>query len=641
MPSSKARSRSGWILGLNPGFGGFNYHDPSASLVRDGEIVCAAEEERFTRRRAASGDFPAHAVQWCLRYAGIRLDEVSEIAIGYSPGRWQQRLGMELARVASNSRFQSVYERGRKGVPSDRRTATQAITQTAASLTEILNRSESWRDDATAAARIWQHLGLSRSPVPIRFVEHHMAHVASTWMPSGFRDATVVIIDGVGEVTCASAWAITDGDFGTLRLLREIFVPNSLGYLYAAMTEYLGFGAWAGEGKLMALAPYGASDPRILDALSSVARLDGDGYDVGDFVLSNLGDGLSLDLQRVCVSLAGAFGEAPRGPGEPIGDFHRNVAWATQDFLERAVVGLTTRAIAESGIANVCVAGGVFLNCKLNMVLRETVGCGRFYVQPVSKDSGLAIGSAWYRHLLADSTSRRPLLTLAVGPQLDDLEIERQLALWDLEWEEAEDLTRQVAALLADGAIVAWFEGRAEYGPRALGQRSILADPRDPAMRERLNANVKNRELWRPFGPSILQEYAPAILEGFDTDSAAPFMVEAYRVRPEWRDRIPAALHPVDGTTRPQTVRADVNREYHRLIEAFRAMTGVPAVLNTSLNDRGEPIVHSVRDAVRLFYTSGLDAMALGGKLIRKKTSRGAEQCRERSVTTLQAQSRS
>jgi carbamoyltransferase len=608
---------------MNPGFGGFNYHDPSAAVIHNGKVIAAVEEDRFTRQKGASGLFPYTSVQYCLRHAGISLEDLSEIAIGYSPKRWQDRLGLEAARAASQPGFATMIDRGRKGIPSDRRSAMRAIAKMSSALAEILDRSASWESDSVAAARIWSHLGFSKVPIPIRFVEHHMAHAAAAWLPSGFSEATIVILDGVGEASCASAWLVRDNDFRTLRNVKEIFIPNSLGYLYAAVTEYLGFGAWEGEGKLMALAPYGKCDPAIDRAFSSIARLEDGQFEVSNFVLSNLGEGLSLDLSRVKASLGVVFGEPPRRPDQPIQDVHRNIAWSTQDFLERSIVAFAAKAIQHTGVRNLCVAGGVFMNCKMNMILRESPDVRAFYVQPVSRDSGVAIGASWYQHLQKDPFNRPEFRSLALGPEETDAEMAAQLHKYGVSSELCDDLPQIVAQLLAEGAVVGWFTGRAEYGPRALGQRSVLADPRNPEMREHVNRNVKSREPWRPFCPSIMAEHAASILEGFPEGHSAPFMIEAYRVKPEWRDRIPAVVHPADWTTRPQTVFRDVSPEYYRLIDCFYKLTGVPLVLNTSLNGRKEPIVNTTSEALRFFYSSGLDAMVFGKHVLRKST-RGA-----------------
>lgn len=610
------QQRSHAVLGLNPGFGGFNYHDPAAVLVLDGRVVAAAEEERFLRVKGAPGVFPGRAVRFCLDAAGIDLGQLDVIAVGYSPARWRDRLALELARAQLRSGALALAEQGRAGRSAPADVVVDAMTALTAEVAEILQRATVWRDDRGAATQLIGQLGIEAAQVPIRFVEHHLAHAASAFCPAGLDEATVVVVDGVGEVTAASVWHAYADD--GIRLAREILLPNSLGYLYAAVTEYLGFRAWDGEGKTMALAPYGIRDPAVVEALESVATLGPAGYDVGDFVFGHLGSGLSLDLVRVVAALARVFGVPPRRPHQPITDRHRAIARAIQDYLEQAVLDLVDRAVHDTGSRDVCVAGGVFLNCKLNMVIRESGLVRHFYVQPVAKDSGLALGAAWHASSPEHGLLRADLPTLALGVTVPKERTKEALTTWGLPVDEPADLAEAVAELLCAGQIVFWFAGPAEFGPRALGRRSILADPRDSQMRARVNATVKSREDWRPFGPSILAEHAAEVLEAHGLGRSAPFMIEAYRVRPAWRPKIPAVVHSADGTTRPHIVDRDTDPLYYDVIQRFYQRTGCPMILNTSLNDRSEPIANELRDAVGFFYRSAADALAVDGYLVRK-----------------------
>ena len=609
-----------WILGINPGFGGFNYHDPAAAIVCDGRVVNAAEEERFRRVKGAPGEFPSHAIAWCLQDAKIKISDVEEVAVGYSPLRWTERLPIESARALHRSGMWALIERVASGKSAGRSQAVQSITQTIAELSEILVRASAWESEQTAARRIQGMFLESKAVVPVGFVEHHLAHAASAFYPSGLSAATVIVVDGVGEVTSASSWLMTVDE---AKLVEEVKVPNSLGYFYAAITDFLGFRAWEDEGKVMAMAPYGRSDPHVARGLSRVAGKGPAGFDVTGLVMPNMGMGLSLDLQRTRAALSAAFECAPRKPDQPVLPSHHNIAWAAQDFLEGAVSTFVQRAVGLTGVPDVCAAGGVFLNCKLNCFLRNHAGVKQFYVQPVAKDSGLALGAAWMRAVLGYGAAPEEirLNSLALGPWVTDAEIEEVLLESGLRYTRPEGLTDVVAEALTRGKIVLWYAGRAEFGPRALGHRSILADPRDARMAQRVNEIIKHREPWRPFAPSVLEEWAPKIFEDYDASQPARFMIEAYRVRQEWVAKIPAVVHAADHTARPQTVNRRYEPIFYELVENFWKQTGVPVVLNTSLNDKGDPIAHQPRDALRLFYASGADLLVLESYVISKDAS--------------------
>lgn len=605
-----------YVLGLNPGFGGFNYHDPAAVLVRDGRVIAAVEEERFTHIKSAPGIFPSRSVQFCLENAKIRLEDLDEVAIGYSPSRWSERLGLEAFRATHKAQFLAATDRARNGMAVPKEFSLTEIADAGLGLADIIFRERTWRDEKAASRRIIRRLGVTGAPVC--FVEHHLAHAASAYYPSRFDRATALVLDGVGEVSSSSVWLVENGRF---RLVREILLPNSLGYLYAAMTEFLGFHAWEGEGKLMALAAYGCREVGVSKRFDSVGLLTSDGYDVSDFVSSNLGSGLSLNLETATRSLAKVFEIPPRRSGDVITSVHKSIAKRTQDFLEEAVLKLVRDAISKTAISDLVLAGGVFLNCKLNMTVRERSAATRVFVQPVAGDSGLALGAALLRAMRDKQTDADALCSMALGPEVSDDEIVATLTAWQVPFSRPNDPSELAAKLLSEGRILLWYQGRAEFGPRALGHRSILADPRRPDVRIIVNRRVKNREDWRPFGPAILEEFAPDILENFQKGDTARYMIQSYLVRPEWIGRIPGVVHPADHSTRPQTVNAEAEPQFHKLLMRFYEMTGVPVLLNTSLNDRGDPIANSPRDAIRLFYTSGADVLMLGKCVIRKEQS--------------------
>jgi carbamoyltransferase len=338
-----------------------------------------------------------------------------------------------------------------------------------------------------------------------------------------------------------------------------------------------------------------------------------EGFEAGDFTLRCLGSGLALDRHRARLEVAAALGRPPRAPHETPDDFHRAVAHGVQSILEASVLATVQSALAVTGRRNLCVAGGVFLNCRLNQRLRDSGLVSGFYAQPVAKDSGVALGAAWSRACSPGVC----LSSLAVGTEVTGNSVARSLRHFGVPFKRLPDPPSAIASLLAEGRVVFFLDGRAEYGPRALGSRSVIADPRSRRMADHVNQAVKSRELWRPFGASILADAAPRLLEGA-IGSSAPFMIESFVVRPEWRDRLAGVVHPADGTTRPHLVDAETQPRYHAVVAEFARRTGVPAILNTSLNDRGKPIADTLRDALGFFFTSAADALVCDDILVSK-----------------------
>ena len=601
------------VLGLNPGFGGFNFHDPAAALLRDGVILSAVEEERFKRQKHAPGLFPAAAITSCLAQAGLALEDVEVIAVGYSPARWRERLGVETMRALAAPGLQQVVDRGRRGLRTDMHGVLDAIAATVAALTEIQHRSAAWITDSHAAMRIAAQAGWPGLAGRIVFVDHHRAHALAALHASGFPETAVVVLDGVGEFAAGTVW---NTDQTGLRCILETSLPNSLGYFYAAATAFLGFTPWQDEGTTMALAPYGRADPALAERLDKVARLTPDGFDVTELVGSSLGFGLSLDVPRARSCLAQAMRLPPRAPEQPLTDDHRNLAWLFQAFLEDAASRFARHALATTKRQRLCVAGGVFLNCKLNGVLRPLVAPGHFYAFPVSGDAGLAVGAALAGAAVPDP-ERIAMPSLALGPQDDPAAITAALEQAGLPIVELSDAPAALARVLAHQHVAFWYWGRAEYGPRALGRRSILADPRDATVAMRINRRIKRRAEWRPFAPSLLHTEAGRVLEGVNPNGPLLTMTETYTVRREWRTRIPAVLHPADFSTRPHTVSPQDGLYYH-VIDAFFRLTGVPLLLNTSLNGPGEPIANRPEHVIALFFTSDADLLAFGDRIVIK-----------------------
>ncbi|MEU8015881.1 carbamoyltransferase C-terminal domain-containing protein [Micromonospora parva] len=594
--------KSNWILGINPGEPGYNHHDPAAALYRDGRLMVAAEEERFTRIKGAPGVFPTAAVDFCLAEAGISVDDLDAVAVGYDPDFRDERLASQLSRIQERLTLRT----GPAATLSDEE--VRRAEDLGRAVVDCVASHRMFGDSPEKL--IADRLRMS-DPTRVAFVGHHFAHAASAYYPSPFDDAVVVVVDGVGEVSSSTSWAVRSGRWEPI---SDVRCPNSLGYFYAAMTDYLGFEPFEGEGKLMALAPYGSPDPLIRDRLAKVAILTSVGYDVSDLVADALRPrGMGLDLSVTRTRLTEILGRPPAARGEARQSFYENVAWAAQNFLERAMLDLVARAVEATGIRDLAVAGGVFLNCRLNQVIRESGVVDRMFVQPAAGDAGLALGSALAVAAERSVLEREPMRTLALGPKIqaesDDF--------GDLPVSVPEDLIGRVAGLLAEGKTVMWCEGRAEFGPRGLCHRSILADPRAADMVERVNS-IKNRETWRPFAPVVLAEYASDVLGPLDPTVNGRFMIESFDVQPSWREKLAAVLHQADGTARVQILSSEDNPTVHRLLTRFHHLTGVPALMNTSCNDRGEPLMDSAANAIRLWRTSAADALVINQFLLLK-----------------------
>jgi len=557
------------VLGLNYS----QMHDSSACLVRDGELLFAVAEERLSRVKHDSA-FPALAIRACLEYAKVRPDELDHICFGWSPPR------------ASYLHDLSCYIRGKHPV----------------SYLNVLNSTRHflgmWHQRG-GMNRFRYHFGPTRARV--RHVDHHEAHAVSAYACSGFPQATVLILDGRGAWESTSIWY---GDNGRLRHVQTIPWPNSLGLFYAEFTYFLGFAKYSDEWKVMGLAPYGQPGVNLTEFI----RLNHDSYWVNAPRL--LGRNAS-DVSGI-ESVLGPRRVAESG----IDSRHRDIAFAVQDECERVMLAMVEKAVKQTGCRNLCLAGGVALNSKANGKILASGLIDQVFIQPASADDGVAIGAAlapW-----AEREGKLPVQRMRhayLGPAYPDDQIEAALRTYKLRYTKPGDPAATAADLLAQGKILGWFQGRMEFGPRALGSRSILADARDPEMKDKVNNAVKFREAWRPFAPSLLAEAANQYLESA-TDS--PFMVLTSAVRPDKRDVIPAVTH-VDGTARPQTVEKESTPLYWRLISKFGEKTGVPVIMNTSFNLRGEPIVCTPTDAIRTFFSSGMDALVIGSFLVEKR----------------------
>jgi carbamoyltransferase len=550
------------------------YHDSAACLVSDGRVVAAAQEERFNRDKHCS-DFPVQALNYCLDAGGIILDDVDHIVFYEKPY-------LKLARVVIQHlrSWPRSYRNFMAGMPD-------------------------WLQDRLAFPLVLKReLGYTGST---RFVHHHMSHAASAYLVSPFDSAAILTADGVGEwatLTCSV------GRGNAIEVLEEQRYPHSLGLVYSAMTTYLGFRANGGEGKLMGLGAYG--EPRYLDALRSMVRAQPD----ASFRVDERFFGFNRGKRMFSEALIEEMGPA-REPESAIEPRHHDVAASVQALAEELLIDIARRLHERTGLTDLCLAGGVFLNCLTNHKLLEHTPFERVFVQPAAGDAGGALGAAAYvQHALEDVPRTEPMRHAYLGPEFRASGIRRLLVNAGVEFEElaGDDLFARGAQLLADDQVVGWFQGRMEFGPRALGNRSILGNPCNPAMQAILNERIKKREPFRPFAPAVLAEHADEYFELLDE---SPFMLLAPVVREAWRERLPAITH-VDGTARVQAVQQETNPRFWGLIDHFGRLSGVPMVVNTSFNQRGEPIVCTPEDALDCFRRTGMDAMVLGDFVICK-----------------------
>jgi carbamoyltransferase len=554
---------------------GINYsqmHDSSACIARDGEVLFAVAEERLSRVKH-DARFPASAIRACLDFAGVGADQVDFICQGWSPP--QTSYLHDLRSYATGSQ------------PVDSR----------ALLNSTRHFVSMWHQHS-GENRFRQIFGASRPE--FRLFEHHLAHAISAYAFSGLDDAAILVIDGRGAWEATSIW---HGRSGRIEHVRTIAWPNSLGLFYAQFTHYLGFEPYSDEWKVMGLAPYG--QPGV--DLSRFISIGGEGYRVATRLLIGKDSAPSAAIEAVL--------GPRRAPESEITDHHKNIAFAVQDACEQAMLRLAAGAVAKTGCRNLCLAGGVALNSKANGKILTSGLVNNLFIQPAAGDDGVCLGAALAPHL--DGGGMLPMHKMRhayLGPASSDAEIEKAITTYKIRHTRVSDPAKAAAELLANGKILGWFQGRMEFGPRALGSRSILADPRDPQMTEKVNNAVKFREWWRPFAPSMLAESAGNYIESA-TDS--PFMILTAQVRPDKRRIIPAVTH-VDGSARPQTVERDVNPLYWKLICEFGGLTGVPVIMNTSFNLRGEPIVCTPTDAIRTFFSSGMDALMIGSFLVEK-----------------------
>ena len=574
-----------YTLGINAAF-----HDSAASLVHDGMVVAASEEERFTRIKHgkrpvpfSTWELPFHAIDDCLRQAGIQMTEVTHVAYAYDPAL-RVRGGLDRATVTL------PLQPSAHSVADEWEAAWDPLF-----VSSIVNAPRHLAGGAPHHLQARFRGTRSDGPHQWHFVEHHLAHAASAFLASPFESAAVMTLDGRGE--CATT-AYYHGAGDGLRRLGEVSMPHSLGILYEQITEYLGFLHSSDEYKVMALASFG--EPAHADDFRRIVRRGEDG---------------AYTIDAPC--LEQRFGPA-RERGGPMEKWHFDIARSLQLVLEETVLDIAAWLHGATGERDLCLAGGVALNCVMNARLRDDGPFDHIWVQPAAGDAGTALGAAlWVDSQVRGDGERRYQMDHAyLGPCYDDAEIESFLRWSKVPFRQLANVAGEAAALLAEGRILGWFQGRMEFGPRALGARSILASPIEADMQTRLN-DIKDREDFRPVAPVVLAEEAD---DWFVEAGESPFMLFVHDVRPDRAERIPAVRH-VDGTARIQTISRGQNPLYYDLIAAFARQTGVPVLVNTSFNTRGEPIVCTPRDAVECFWTSPLDALVIGSFLLEKPGS--------------------
>lgn len=593
------------------------YHDSAASIVVNGEIIAAAQEERFTRVKQ-DASFPVNAIQFCLAEAGIQLSELDAVVFYDKPLLKFERL------------LETYFFYAPKGILSFVKSMPVWINEKMF-FKKLLKQS-------------FKKIGeLDWNKTKLLFPEHHLSHAASTFFPSRFDESAILTIDGVGEWATVS---ISKGSGNEIKVLKEINFPNSLGLLYSSFTYFLGFKVNSGEYKLMGMAPYGDLNSKEVDNFISIIKRELITlFPDGSFRLNqryfNYATGLRMVKDKKWQKL---FGIEKRRAESIISQQHCNLAIAIQKVTEEVVLLLAKEAKRLTGLDSICLAGGVALNCVSNGVLQRSGIFSEMYIQPASSDAGGALGAAlagYYIYFKKDrsvATVKYDLMKGSfLGPSFSNKEVRDELIKRKAvfaEYEDVESLLRETAKLIDKGNVIGWFQGKMEFGPRALGNRSIIGDPRNMEMQRKINLKIKYREGFRPFAPSVLEE---DVSDFFDFKGSSPYMLEVHSLKSEHKvasnlisgfttlkERLdskectfPATTH-VDDSARIQTVSKDINRRYWRLINAFKSLTGCPMVVNTSFNVRGEPMVSKPFDAYRCFMETEMDVLVIGDFLMHK-----------------------
>jgi carbamoyltransferase len=563
------------ILGINSA-----YHESSACLLKDGLILAAAEEERFTRRKHAKqasvdnpSDLPWNAIYYCLDYAKItNFNSIDHIGFSINPYKRLQ-----------NQHFEDIVEEGSWGSPG----GEQEFFNNLLTIPEKLKR-----------------VGLN---CPFTWLDHHLCHAASAFYPGPFHDAAILSIDGIGETTSTM---LGFGQGKTLSILKEIQYPASLGFLWEKISKFLGFEEYDAC-KVMGLAAYG-NYRRYIKEFKHIVTLS----DNGIFKID--GELLRFRIENYS-QLENLFGIKKRQNDQELNESHQDIAASLQHITNEVLLHMTRYLHKRTKSQNLCIAGGIGLNCVANQVVLRDGPFDNIYIQPAANDAGTAIGAAFILWISAvENTTKNIMRDVYLGPSFSVSEIETTLKQYCLNYKRIDNIEGKVAELLSKRNIVAWFQGRMEFGPRALGNRSLLADPRDPEVRELLNSKIKHRESFRPFALSVLDEKAQDWFNISKPSSLSDFMLSVYPAKESVRDKILGGIH-VDGTSRLQTVKKRDNPKFHKLISEFFALTEVPLLLNTSFND-SEPIVCTPKHAIDTFIETEIDYLAIGNFLVKRNT---------------------
>ena len=563
--------------------------DPVASLMIGGKLVSLVEEERFVRLKHAKGYFPKNAIEYCLSESGLKLSHVDYISIGWNVFAYESKMKMH---------FEETSMQFTKDIKSINWEQNQLKKYNPKNFILELERN-------------LMKCGYNKEEIPpIRFFDHHYCHALTAFIPSKFEKAIIITIDGHGEENSTVIW---EANGIKLSKLKEINIPHSLGWFYGAATRFCGFTPNDGEGKTMGLAPYGKPNVIIKDKMQKVIAIDNYGYKINPDFLFYGDRSYANEFSDSFVSL---FGK-PRNPNLDVFEKeYPDFAFEAQSALENTVSHLIKETILRTNIHNVCIAGGVALNCKMNGVIASIPEVEKLYVQPMSNDIGTTFGSSLALHLVKNIPVQHDVMEhVYLGPEFSNKEIHNILKNSNLNYQLCQDIEHETAELLAKGYVIGWFQGKMEAGQRALGNRSILGDPRCPEMKDIINNKVKFREPWRPFCPSILEEYQDNYIENA---FYSPFMIIAFQVKPEKISEIPSVVH-IDNTARIQSVRKSLNPRYWKLIDEFRKITGTPVLLNTSFNVKGEPIVCKPKDAIDTFKKTEMDFLVLGDYIVNKK----------------------
>ncbi len=592
------------------------YHDSAAAIIKDGEIIAAAQEERFSRKKHDAG-FPANAIAYCLKEAGVSIDDLSSVVFYDKPLLKFERL------------LETYYAFAPKGIAS-------FLMAMPVWLHEKLFLKKVIRD---GLKKIGEY---DRKKLTLLFPEHHLSHAASAFYPSPFEEAAILTIDGVGE------WAtttISKGSGKKIEIYKQLNFPNSVGLLYSAFTYYLGFKVNSGEYKLMGLAPYGdASSPQTKEFIELIKTKLVNIYDDGSILLHQQYFNYAVGLRMVKdAAFKNLFGFAKRAEEEELKQDHCNLAFAIQAVTEEIVLKLATHAKELTGCKNICLSGGVALNCVANGKLQNAQIFENLFIQPASGDAGGSLGAALAAHYIYFEKERMVEVTDCMkgsylGPSFTSTEIEADLKVYkpiSKSYAESNELNAVVAKLLNEGNVIGWFHGRMEFGPRALGNRSILADARNAEMQKKLNLKIKYREGFRPFAPAVLAEDAHNY---FDLHSASPYMLLVQPVKKELQNSLPSnykqqpindqlyfersslpAITHVDFSARIQTVQKETNLAFYNLISAFKQLTGCAVLINTSFNVRNEPVVCTPAEAYQCFMRTEMDYLVIENFLFSKQ----------------------